>query len=292
MPVIVMPANAGIQKETMHTAIQPPTRAKVFPLSKGDIGIAQTVATMQQLIETGTADPSVREKAIEIARYNSQARDAHSEIRAVFDWVKQNFRFTKDPAGRETLGTAEYLIRLKAGDCDDYVVTQGALLGALGYPTRIVTIAADPHEPQRLSHVYLEVLVQGHWLAMDPTQENAIPGWAPPKFFRKKVWGQMIKSRRLRPVMNGLGTYNGLGLSVNWSEVAETIAAFAPEIPKIVVAARTPSAYLYPGAASPYGQPGVTATGGVNVSTAGLPAIPPWAWLVIGGAVLLVVMKR
>jgi predicted transglutaminase-like cysteine proteinase len=273
----------------MHTAIQPATRVRAFPLSKGDIGIAQTVATMQQLIETGTSDPSVREKAIEIARYGqAQPRDAHSEIRAIFDWVKHNFRFTKDPSGRETLGTAEYLIRLKAGDCDDYVVTQGALLGALGYPTRIVTIAADPHERRRLSHVYLEVLVNGHWIAMDPTQEHAIPGWAPPKYFRKKVWGPMIKSRRLRPVMSGMGAYTGLGF--DYGALATTIAGAGQAAANIITAARIPSQYIYPGTF--YQQPGVTATGGVNVSAPGLPEIPAWAWLLFGGAVLLLVMKR
>lgn len=271
----------------MHTAIQPPTRAKVFPLSKGDIGIAQTVATMQQLIETGTCDPSVREKAIEIARYGqAQARDGHQEIRAIFDWVKHNFRFTKDPAGRETLGTAEYLIRLKAGDCDDYVVTQGALLGALGYPTRIVTIAADPHEPRRLSHVYLEVCVQGHWIAMDPTQEHAIPGWAPPKYFRKKVWGQMIKSRRLRPLMSGLGSYRGMG-AIDWEPIIKAGVQAGGQIAS-AYASRLAYGQL-PSYYAPATQPGLTATGGVNVQGA---QIPSWVWLVIGGAILLVVVKR
>lgn len=273
----------------MHTHTQPPTKVKIFPLAKGDIGIAQTVATMQQLIDSGMSDPAVREKAIEIARFgHSTARDPHSEVRAIFDWVKSNFRFTKDPAGRETLGTAEYLLRLRAGDCDEYVIVQGSLLGALGYPTRIVTIAADPHEPSRFSHVYIEVLVQGHWLPLDPTQDHAIPGWEPPRHFRKKVWGSMITRQRQRR-MNGLGTYSGMGF--DYGALAQTIAGAGQAAAGIITAARTPAPYLYPG--SPYyAQPGVTATGGLQVAAPGLEGIPPWAWLLVGGAILLVVLKR
>lgn len=291
-----------------HSAMTPAFRS--FKLAKNDIGIAQTVLSMQQLIDSGARSPGVRSNAVEIIRRAGvQEKDSHGEVRAVFEWVKANFHFIKDPHGRETLGTADFLLELRAGDCDDYVVVLGALLSSLGYPVKIVTIKADADEPERYSHVYLHVLVDGNWIALDSTQRNSIVGWEPPRYFKRAVWGAMMPGHAHQPLA-GLGAYQrvlqrkrgrtGL-IGINWEAVEDifgnpkNIEAITGGTARIISAARTPAPFLSPSAGQAYYQPALTAGGGFNISTPGLSTMPAWApyaFLLGGGVILLVMLLR
>lgn len=56
------------------------------------------------------------------------------------------------------------LIRLRdvgIEDCDGYAMYAGCLLWALGIPVALVTVAADPDQPERFSHVYLAAYPEG-----------------------------------------------------------------------------------------------------------------------------------
>lgn len=186
---------------------------QTFKLAPGDFGIAQTILTMQQLINDAATHPSVRQAAISIVREAQVGpRDRAGEIQAVFNWAKRHMRFTDDPHAREVVGHPLHTLETRAGDCDDYVVVMGGLLKALGRPTRIVTIRADRREPGRQSHVFLQAQLDGKWVTLDPTVPGSSLGWTPePLYGSPMVWGEMAGAI---PPPSGLGRYVGLSDSL------------------------------------------------------------------------------
>ncbi len=162
-------------------------RAQTIPLAFGDAGTAQTIAAMRRLVEEGKKDPVVHETAAAILR-RVRSFDWHAEARAIFDWVRQNIRFTRDVQGKETLHSAREILRLGIGDCDDYTVLICALLGTVGHRCRIVTIAGHGEDPSQFSHVYPEVFLNGQWIPLDAARRNPGFAQAPENFYRKRVW--------------------------------------------------------------------------------------------------------
>src|SRR5258705_297323 len=98
-------------------------KAESFPLAGGDAGIEQTVRAMCRLIEKGKKDPIVHETAARIIREAGvPSYDWGGEARAMFQWVLQHIRFTRDVYGKETLHAAPEILRLGIGDCDDFTI--------------------------------------------------------------------------------------------------------------------------------------------------------------------------
>ncbi len=91
-------------------------------------------------IEDGMRDQYVRQKALSIIQSRGVAgHDEVGEIRAITSWVKNNLRYVKEPVGVEIFHTARRMIKdiesgKGNGDCDDFVILWGALLGSIGYP--------------------------------------------------------------------------------------------------------------------------------------------------------------
>ena len=187
--------------------------AQEFKLAPGDLGIAQTILTMQQLINDAAQHPAVRAAAVAIVRQSRvEARDHRGELEAVFNWAKRNIRFTDDPYGKEMLAHPLHTLETRGGDCDDYVVTMGGLLRSLGRQVRIVTIRADRREPGRQSHVFLQAKADGQWISLDPTVEGSSLGWTPqPLYGPPLIWGEMAEA--LPKGMRGLGRFVGLAQS-------------------------------------------------------------------------------
>jgi hypothetical protein len=53
------------------------------------------------------------------------------EIKALFEWVQRNVRYTKDTFRIEVLHSAKRMLKLRAGDCDDMAILLGAMLEAI-----------------------------------------------------------------------------------------------------------------------------------------------------------------
>jgi len=64
-------------------------------------------------------------------------------------------------------------------------VLEAALLGALGHPTRFITIG---YSPQAFSHVYLEANVRGRWIPLDPIMADKPAGWQAPNPVIRKAF--------------------------------------------------------------------------------------------------------
>lgn len=159
-----------------------------IPLASGDAGVAQTIRAMRRLIEQGKKDPHVHEAAARILRAAGvPAFDWMGEVRAVYDWVLRNIRFTRDVYGKETLHSAAEILRLGIGDCDDFTILLCSLLGTIGHKCRILTIA-KPEDEGNFSHVFPQVFVGGRWLTIDAARRGAAIGRNPERTQRVRIW--------------------------------------------------------------------------------------------------------
>jgi hypothetical protein len=193
----------------------PPTPYYRAPLLSGDAGVEQTVHQMRNLVDEALHDPSIIRLATDIVR-SVPAFDDYSEANALYTWVRQNIRFTKDPVGKEKLYPPSELLKIRAGDCDDISMLLATLLMSVGYPARLMTVAADGSDDQ-FSHVYVEGNVGGDWVAMDPARSDSQFGVAPPAFSRGRWWSLSDSSQgdvpgtlgnypRFRSHVSGLGS--------------------------------------------------------------------------------------
>jgi len=99
---------------------------------------------------------------------------------------------------------------LQAGDCDDFSVLEAALLGALGHPTRFITIG---YTPRAFSHVYLEVNLRGQWIPLDPIMADKPVGWEAPAPVIRKVF-PINRAEGFDPVAENLDGLGALPLLV------------------------------------------------------------------------------
>jgi hypothetical protein len=156
-----------------------------------DTRTAQTVDRMSLHIRDAGADPYIRELAAAMIR-SAGGRPA-GVVDEVFYWTKQWMTFRDDPPEVELLIEPRLMVRLpehlRHGDCDDFTMLAGALLEAAGIEWRIVTIKADQAAPDLWSHVYLEALVDGEWIALD-TSHGPEPGWTAPRKYGLRSWGR------------------------------------------------------------------------------------------------------
>jgi transglutaminase-like putative cysteine protease len=80
------------------------------------------------------------------------------------------------------------------GDCDDFSMTIRARMRALGIPCDFATVAVDPDDPERYSHVYAVADCSGgacgpKWNGRVPldTSHGDYPGWECPNLFGKRT---------------------------------------------------------------------------------------------------------
>lgn len=163
------------------------------PLLGGDSGVEQTINEMRGLVDAALRDPSIIRTATDIVR-SVQAFDDVGEANALYEWVRRNIRFTKDPVNKEKLYPPAELLKIRAGDCDDISMLMATLLMAVGYPARFVTVAASQSDPEQFSHVYVEGEVAGRWIPMDPARFDSEFGMAPPVVTRSRWWSVVDSS--------------------------------------------------------------------------------------------------
>lgn len=212
------------------------------PLACGDAGIEQTIGVMRQLIDEALADPDFVNTAVRVVS-SAPAHDEIGELEAIYSYVAQNVRFTKDPVTKEKLYPPQELLKIGAGDCDDISMLTAALLMAVGYPARLVTVAASGGAPGEFSHVYCEAEVppgSGNWIPLDSARPDSAFGLAPAHYSRKRAWSLTDSSYSdlsgERTKLFGLGGYVGMG---DWCDVACTIASEVP----LFIAAGTGAQY-------------------------------------------------
>lgn len=285
----------------------PPVPYSRTPLLSGDAGVAQTIHQMRQLVDESLRDPSILRLAKDIVR-GVPAFDDYSEARALYDWVRSNIRFTKDPVNKETLYPPSELLQIRSGDCDDISMLLGTLLLAVGYPARLMTVAANGDE---FSHVYVEGQINGEWVPMDPARSDSQFGVAPPAYTRARWWslsdasegdlpGTLGHYPRFASHVSGMGTYTHVrrmaGLAASGDITSSTIATVDQGLADVIRASQGMPASPFSYSSGPYAsfqtayspgtipagyppaQPGVSLTGSSNWLL--------WGALLIGGAMI------
>lgn len=238
------------------------------PLLSGDAGPRQTIAMLRKLVDDAWKDPFVNRTAIDIVRNAGIAPyDSWGQIRAIYDFARQ-FYFVNDPVMKEAVRPTRDLIKLGAGDCDDINGNVlPALLGSIGFETRLVTVAADPEAPDSFSHVYAEVFQDGAWHPLDAARPGAVFGVAPSYFSRRRWWSlrddsfgdyppdepaEMSGSRR--PGVRGLGSLTS-DLMIVFSGARSVLQSFgAQQVQQAIMPA------IGPGGAPAVSTPAVTAS--------------------------------
>lgn len=305
---------------------QPPQLSGIryrAPLLSGEAGTKQTIDVMRKLVDQAAGDPSFVRFAIEIVR-GVAPYDHIGEAAAVYQWVSRNIRYTMDPVTKEKLYSPQDLLKIRAGDCDDIAMLMGAIMIALGFPSRLITIAANPTDPNEFSHVYLEAEVppgSGQWIAMDAARAGAQFGVEPPNYFRKKAWSLTDNTSQdlsgcgcgarcgcgSRPAkFAGLAGVATIGLGQDDFDWGSLLTTSIQETPALIAAAggqpikvQTPGSVVATGPYSSFATPltpGLT-TPGAGYSTVGSPIVSgslqaDLPILIVGGLVLLMVMGR
>jgi len=160
-------------------------RIRIVRVPKGPRGTMASAGLIAELIRDGARDFYVRQKAIEIFREAAAApKDRWAEVCALFNWVRNNIRYTRDIFRTELLHTARRMLELQAGDCDDMTILLSAMLISTGHPVRLALTGFRAKKPHGYSHIYPEVYVNGKWIALDATMNRPI-GWAPPALWKR-----------------------------------------------------------------------------------------------------------
>ncbi len=263
----------------MHLTTQATDTAS-WPLLAGVAGTQQTIAMIRQLVDQGVRDPMVNHTALGIIR-GVRPYDDDREVRAIYEWVRRNVQFRKDVAGKETLRRARTILEVRAGDCDDINgVLLPSLLGTVGYPTRVVTIAANPAAPDQFTHIYAEANVRGRWIPLDAARKDARFGLAPARYLRKRIWS--LTSSEYQDV-GGLAGYTGMGF--DWGSLISFTEQAGKTATQIITTVRKPKEQLvYPS------QP-TYAPGEGTVLPSGLFADPKVLWIGAGLLGLMLIMR-
>ena len=164
-----------------------PPKISLHKIPEGYPGTLKTARHITSLIKQGAKDFYVRQTAIDILLQRGvKPKDYVAEIRALFEWVQQNVRYTKDTVRVEVLHSARRMLELRAGDCDDFSILLGAMLEAIGHPVRLILTGPDPLRQDLFSHIYVEAFCRGRWISLDATMPYAM-GWAPRALVKKVI---------------------------------------------------------------------------------------------------------
>lgn len=104
------------------------------------------------------------------------------EVQAVYRFVRANVRYVRDIHAIDTFQTARRTLEMRSGDCDDFTITLGALLMAVGFPVRTKTI--QTRSARDFNHIYLQVGLPPtrptRWKTLDASTPHPA-GWEVPK---------------------------------------------------------------------------------------------------------------
>jgi len=133
---------------------------------------------MIEMILEAKEDARIRQLAGNILREAGiMPKDSQGEVCAVFNWVRENVRYTRDIRNIELFQKPIRTLEMKIGDCDDQAMILSALLECIGYPTMLKVVGISSKEPE---HIYIlagfPVSKPTTWIALDPT-ENHPCGW-------------------------------------------------------------------------------------------------------------------
>lgn len=143
-------------------------------LADGATGTAQTLAVMAAAVRgeiapdyAGYLDERLRQAALSICS-RVPGHQYLAELAALLAYCRDDIQYRLDPVNVERVQAPLQTIALASGDCDDKCTLLAALLAAIGHVPRFVA----QHNGLEFDHVYCEVLINGNWIALDPTADG------------------------------------------------------------------------------------------------------------------------
>lgn len=147
-----------------------------------------TLKEMAKIIKESAENWNVIKLARQIIE-NVKAKDQLEEVKTIYNYVRDNTRYVKDPDKKEVLQTplmfidAEMNGELFQGDCDCLTILTLSLMKAIGYPVKL--IATGYKQNDSLSHVFGAVKVRNKWIKVEPIKEKVDLGWSAPGVTKK-----------------------------------------------------------------------------------------------------------
>lgn len=158
-------------------------------LGFGETAIINTLTKMRDIINVSYSNPYVRHWAEKIlTMYSVPANDKFGEVNAIYDFVRNKVRYTRDPYGLEYIQTPPLLLQMiernetPYGDCDDYSVLSLSLLKSIGFPVALKIVSYKKNGVY--SHVYGLVNIKGKWIPFDAIKQDKFLGWEHPNTTR------------------------------------------------------------------------------------------------------------
>jgi len=136
--------------------------------------IFEMVRIIRNSVDYDQGVEAIAKKILTDSGLDSHA-DASSQLRAIFDFVKDNVRYIQDLAGRiESLKDARATLRDTWGDCDDQTILNATLAGCLGFEDVKIAMAKYSSNDATFSHVYCVVYSNdGARYVLDTSLPNA-----------------------------------------------------------------------------------------------------------------------
>jgi hypothetical protein len=149
-------------------------------IGTGDAAIYKTVDKMKDIIRQSSKNPYVREWAGNIVG-RVEVNDKRGEASAIFNFVRDRVRYTKDPLGFEYIQTPVVLLESISqgdrpmGDCDDQTTLSLSLLKSIGFNVAIKVVSF--RENKKFGHVYGLVQIGHEWVSFDCVRPDQEMGW-------------------------------------------------------------------------------------------------------------------
>lgn len=190
--------------------------------TSNEIATRDTIAHMRMLALRSAKHPLVQGAVVQAIANVPSESNAREFVVAIYDWMQAKIEFKDgDELMRELWGVHPGEAQLQItplrlltmdrpkGACND----QSALLAAmlLNVPdigVEFVTVGADPDNPERWSHVYVEaILLDGERMPLD-VSHGPYAGWEEGRVSKRKVW----KVREVRNMIAPLESCYGCGM--------------------------------------------------------------------------------
>lgn len=117
----------------------------------------------------GLRDPTLRRIGLMVTQH-CNARDDMCELKAIFDFVQRNIRYTGDITGKDTFQSALRTLQFGGGDCDDHAVLTAVLAMENGFNTKF---RITSNTGATWDHIYTMAAVPKvnprRWAALDTT---------------------------------------------------------------------------------------------------------------------------
>lgn len=131
----------------------------------------------QALLATSQVDlnlPGASDLSDEAAALMQHAPSVSSGIAAISNYVSErmSYDYTDFDAGKHVYEDAVQAWNARIGVCENYAEVTAAMLRSIGIP--VETVIGDAHDRQAAgSHEWLRAWTGTHWMAVDPTWDNA-----------------------------------------------------------------------------------------------------------------------